>query len=128
MERISDFYSSKSILITGTTGFVGKCVLEKICRDLPDVSTIYILVRPKQGKQLRERVQNEIVASPIFNRLRQEMENFDQFFWAKVVPVAGDIGMDGLGLSMEDQRELSLKLNIIINCESIVSAGACHLV
>ena len=32
--KIRDFYAGKSILLTGTTGFLGKVVLEKILRDL----------------------------------------------------------------------------------------------
>ena len=113
---ISDFYAGKCILITGTTGFVGKCVLEKVLRDLPSVSSIFILVRPKKGKLLADRVNLEIVKSPIFTRLRQETESFEDFFWSKVIPVAGDIGLDGLGLSQDDQREISFRTNILINC------------
>ena len=119
MERISDFFAFKSILVTGTTGFVGKCVLEKMLRDLPEIDRIFVLVRPKKGKLLTERVDNEIMKSPIFNRLRQETENFEAFFWTKVVPVGGDIGMDGLGLTDHDQKDICSKLNIIINCKPI---------
>ncbi len=117
MERISDFYAGKCILITGTTGFVGKCVLEKILRDLPCVSSIFLLIRPKKGKILVDRVNSEIVKSPIFTRMRQEIENFEVFFWSKVIPVAGDIGLDGLGLSQDDQREIAARTNILINCK-----------
>jgi fatty acyl-CoA reductase len=116
MVGIKDFYADKCILITGTTGFVGKCVLEKILRDLPCVSAIYLLIRPKKGKELADRVMNEILASPIFTRLRSEMDGFEDFFWSKVIPVGGDIGLDGLGLSADSLSELALKLHLIINC------------
>jgi fatty acyl-CoA reductase len=117
MERISEFYAGKCILITGTTGFVGKCVLEKVLRDLPCISSIFLLIRPKKGKILADRVNIEIVQSPIFTRLRQETEHFEDFFWSKVIPVAGDIGLDGLGISQDDQREISSRTNILINCK-----------
>jgi fatty acyl-CoA reductase len=32
---ISDYYTGKSILVTGTTGFVGKVILEKLLRTFP---------------------------------------------------------------------------------------------
>jgi fatty acyl-CoA reductase len=47
--NIQNFYKDKVIFITGTTGFVGKVVLEKILRSLPDFKKIYVMVRPKKG-------------------------------------------------------------------------------
>lgn len=43
-----EFYKNKSLLITGTTGFVAKVLLEKILRVL-DVKRIFILIRAKKG-------------------------------------------------------------------------------
>ena len=54
----------KSIFITGTTGFVGKVLVEKILRDVPDVGRIYLLIRGKA----KERLQKEILESKIFTR------------------------------------------------------------
>jgi fatty acyl-CoA reductase len=57
---IREFYKGKSILLTGATGFVGKVILEKFFRSLPEIKTIYILVRPKRGVQIMDRVMKEI--------------------------------------------------------------------
>ena len=46
--HIGSFYKDKVIFISGTTGFVGKVVLEKIMRSLSDFKTIYIMVRAKK--------------------------------------------------------------------------------
>jgi fatty acyl-CoA reductase len=46
---IKEFYKDKVILITGTTGFLGKVVLEKIFRSIGNFKKIYLLVRPKRG-------------------------------------------------------------------------------
>lgn len=46
---ITQFYSGKSILITGATGFMGKVLVEKLLRDCREVKCIYILVRMKRG-------------------------------------------------------------------------------
>jgi FlaA1/EpsC-like NDP-sugar epimerase len=32
-KMISEFYVGQTVLVTGTTGFVGKCLLEKLLRD-----------------------------------------------------------------------------------------------
>lgn len=54
---LPEFYAGKSIFLTGATGFMGKCLLEKILRDLPEVERIYILIRPKKDKSIEERVE-----------------------------------------------------------------------
>ncbi|XP_004700252.1 fatty acyl-CoA reductase 2 [Echinops telfairi] len=56
MSMISAFYSGKSILVTGGTGFMGKVLMEKLLRTSPDLKIIYILVRPKAGQTLQQRV------------------------------------------------------------------------
>jgi fatty acyl-CoA reductase len=44
------------MLITGGTGFLGKALLEKLLRSCPDVGNIYVLVRPRKGKDPSERI------------------------------------------------------------------------
>ena len=56
--NIADFYARKSIFITGVTGFMGRCLLEKILRSLPNVDRIYLLVRPKKDKSIEERLEH----------------------------------------------------------------------
>jgi fatty acyl-CoA reductase len=57
---IREYYKDKVMLITGCTGFLGKVVLEKIFRALPEVKRIYLLVRPKSGVAIMDRVKREI--------------------------------------------------------------------
>ena len=62
--EIVKFYRKKNIFLTGTTGFVGKVVLEKILRSLPDFEVLYVMVRPKKGlsdvQRLAEIFQSEL--------------------------------------------------------------------
>ncbi len=60
---IADFYKDKTLLMTGCTGFVGKVVLEKFIRCIPDFKRIYVLVRPKKGTNPMERVWKDIFSS-----------------------------------------------------------------
>ena len=57
---IRDYYHDKVLFITGCTGFLGKVVLEKIFRAMPTVKRIYLLVRPKSGVAIMDRVKREI--------------------------------------------------------------------
>ena len=56
MASIADFYAGKSVLITGATGFMGKVLVEKLLRSCPEVQALYVLVRPKAGQSMQERV------------------------------------------------------------------------
>ena len=58
--EIAEFYADKSIFITGATGFLGKCLIEKLLRSCFNLHKIYLLVRPKKGKGCQERL-DEIV-------------------------------------------------------------------
>jgi thioester reductase-like protein len=60
---IKDFYKDKVMLITGTTGFLGKVLLEKIIRAAHEFKLIYVLVRPKRGTSIMDRVKREIFQS-----------------------------------------------------------------
>jgi len=53
---ISSFFSGRQILITGGTGFIGAVLLEKLLRSCPDVTTVYLLVRPRDGLSVQDRV------------------------------------------------------------------------
>ncbi|KAB0386939.1 hypothetical protein FD755_001895 [Muntiacus reevesi] len=68
MSMIAAFYGGKSILITGATGFLGKVLMEKLFRTSPDLKVIYVLVRPKAGQTLQQRV-FQILDSKIMNIL-----------------------------------------------------------
>ena len=60
-------------MITGTTGFVGKVLLEKVLRSLPQVRKLYILVRPKKGKLPMDRIREEMFSSECFNLVKDQV-------------------------------------------------------
>ena len=55
--NIKEFFKDKTIFLTGTTGFVGKVVLEKFIRSLSDFRRIYVMVRPKKSIPVQERLE-----------------------------------------------------------------------
>lgn len=56
MAPIAEFYAGKNVLITGATGFMGKVLVEKLLRSCPQVRALYLLVRPKAGQSMQQRV------------------------------------------------------------------------
>lgn len=68
VSHIKNFYSAKSIFITGGTGFVGTCLIEKLLRSCPDIKNIYLLMRPKKGKHIRERL-TELTQNTVSDQL-----------------------------------------------------------
>ena len=63
---IKEFYADKTIMITGTTGFVGKVVLEKFIRTMPNFRKIFVLIRAKKNIPLKKRLEDQIFKSEIF--------------------------------------------------------------
>ena len=55
---VKEFYAGKGIFVTGATGFMGKVLVEKLLRSIPDIGNVYILVRQKRGKTSKERLED----------------------------------------------------------------------
>jgi len=77
--EVTEFYRGKKIMITGTTGFVGKVILEKLLFSLEDIH-IFILIRWKKGSSVNERFKKEIIDSACFSRLKQKHPNYVEWF------------------------------------------------
>lgn len=94
---IPEFYAGQEIFVTGGSGFMGKVLIEKLLRSCPDIKAIYVLLRPKKGKSIDERLQ-DIIDLPLFGPLK----NHDEKILDKLVPIAGDVTELKLGISDSD--------------------------
>lgn len=67
--EVKEFYKGKTVLVTGTTGFVGKVLLNRIIDSCTNVKRIYLMVRPKHNMTLQQRVQDQIFDTECFRPL-----------------------------------------------------------
>ncbi|KAJ2943359.1 hypothetical protein O0L34_g12167 [Tuta absoluta] len=109
--EVRAFYSGKNFFITGGTGFVGLCLIEKILRTIPDAGKVYLLMRPKKGKEISQRLE-EFPKNPIFEKL---LETNSNDIFNKLIPMAGDVGQENLGLSVADRQTLVDNVNVVIH-------------
>ncbi|VFQ69858.1 unnamed protein product, partial [Cuscuta campestris] len=113
---IVKFLRGKSFLITGGTGFLGKVLIEKILRTVPDVHKIFILIKADNKEVAMERLKNEIVNAELFKFLKQTYGNsYQAFMLNKLVPVVGNVCESGLGMDEHAAESIAMEVDIIIN-------------
>lgn len=112
---VPEFYSGRSIFITGGTGFMGKVLVEKLLRSCPGIKNIYLLIRPKRGQEINLRL-SEILNGPLFDKLRKERPNDLN----KIIPIHGDITSEELGISEADQTMLSRMVSVVFHSAATV--------
>jgi HAD superfamily phosphoserine phosphatase-like hydrolase len=112
--------AGKRIAITGSTGFVGTALVERLLRSVPDCNLV-LLVRDGRRSPAARRTQREILKNDAFDRLRATHgDDFDTNVAGRVQTVAGDVTRDGLGLNDAD-RKLWGTADIIIHSAAAVS-------
>jgi HAD superfamily hydrolase (TIGR01490 family) len=111
--------AGQRVAVTGATGFLGTALVERLLRSVPDCEVV-VLVRPGR-RGAADRVRREILRNDCFDRLRRELgDRFDDEIKARLIPVAGDVSTDGLGL--DDQgRELFTSCRTVIHSAASVS-------
>lgn len=110
MSAIPKFYSGRSVFITGGGGFIGKQIIEKLLRSCSEIESIYMLIRPKKGMSPDKRLE-QTLNSQIFSRLQMSQPNFSR----KIIPIAGDVGQDFLGISDADRARLEKNVSVVIH-------------
>ncbi|MET0459939.1 MAG: HAD-IB family phosphatase [Ilumatobacteraceae bacterium] len=117
---IAESLAGQRIAITGSTGFVGTALVERLLRCVPGCELV-LLVRDGKRTPAARRVQRELLKNDAFDRLRAEHgAAFDEWAGARITTVAGDVGTDGLGLS-ETDRDVFAGCDIVIHSAATVS-------
>ncbi|MBI3830351.1 MAG: SDR family oxidoreductase [Planctomycetes bacterium] len=120
------FFAGKGVLVTGSTGFLAKALVEKLLRDLPEVKKIHLLIRPRaraDGSLVdpAERMREEILRNSAFSRLREKMgARFESWCQERIACVSGDLTHPRLGLSEEAFEALAREVQIVIGSAATV--------
>lgn len=109
------FDDQSSVLITGSTGFVGKVLVEKLLRQCKGIKNIYILLRAKKGEGIEKRFEN-FKNLIIFNKLKK----IDPNALNKLRAIEGDLMERNSGISESDEEHLRKNINFIIHCAASV--------
>ncbi|XP_042223958.1 putative fatty acyl-CoA reductase CG5065 isoform X2 [Homarus americanus] len=115
VSEVRGWYRNKTVFITGGTGFVGKALVEKILRTCP-VRRIYLLMRPKRGVDIHQRL-DDMFNYKLFDKIKESQPEVIQ----KVFAVKGDITMEGLGLSDEDEARLANEVHIVFHAAATIN-------
>jgi len=60
-DNIPEYFSGKTVAITGATGFIGHSLVEKLLRSCAGVTKIYMFIRRKKNLTPQERLENLIM-------------------------------------------------------------------
>ncbi|CAH0714678.1 unnamed protein product, partial [Brenthis ino] len=112
---VAECYEGQSLLITGSTGFVGKVLLEKLLYQCPKIDKVYLLLREKKNIKPHQRI-SKILDEPVFSRLIKEKPQMLD----KIVPIAGDISSPDLAMKTQDQQLLINKVSMVFHAAASV--------
>ncbi|MBO0681523.1 MAG: HAD-IB family hydrolase [Candidatus Dormibacteraeota bacterium] len=118
---IEEAIAGRRLLVTGGTGFLGKSLVEKLLRALPQVGQVNLAIRSSARRAAGERLEREVLASPAFRRLREELgaDAFQRLLAEKLRVLELDLGSDDLGLS-EAAREEMRRCDIVVHSAAAV--------
>ncbi|XP_060881062.1 fatty acyl-CoA reductase wat-like [Metopolophium dirhodum] len=111
---IAETFRNGTFLVTGSTGFLGKILTEKLLRSCP-VKNIAILVRSKKGFDASQRVA-DIYKQALFDRLRNEKPDFID----NIKVIEGNIEEESLGLSTADRNWIVENVNFVFHCAATI--------
>ncbi|CAN5492169.1 HAD-IB family hydrolase [soil metagenome] len=118
---IVDALAGRRIAVTGSTGFLGTALVERLLRAVPGCRLV-LLVRPGRRATVAQRAKREIFKNDAFDRLRGDLgrDGFDALVAERVEVIAGDVGTDGLGLDATGRAALA-DCDVVIHSAAAVS-------
>ena len=120
---LAEVLQGRRLLLTGSTGFLGKTLLFLLLRHHPELGRIFVLIRGDARSSLG-RFRREILDSPALAPLRDHLGvRFDHYVESKVAVVAGDISEPAL---ITDNAEMlgDGRLDAVIHCAGLVNFEA----
>jgi nucleoside-diphosphate-sugar epimerase len=119
---IDEAFGGKRVLITGTTGFIGKVLLEQLMREVPGIAQFVLLLRgDRRHPDPVQRLHAQLLSSSVFERLkRSEPQRWQALIAQRVRVVGGEISQPGFGLSAPEFERLAGSIDLVINVAASV--------
>ena len=111
--RITRLSEACSVLVTGTTGFLGAFLLDELLRATGPDTRFYCLVRDPDSGQ-----------GGSTNRVLDTLKYYGlagQSSGLRIAPVAGDLTRPRMGLNDEEYRRLAEEIDLIFHCAASVN-------
>jgi hypothetical protein len=79
---IAEFLAGKNVFLTGGTGFVGQCLIERLLASTSEIGKIYVLIRPKNNYTAESRLE-KLLSKPVsYSLLTYDLNHlFLLVFW-----------------------------------------------
>lgn len=115
--------AGKRVLITGTTGFLAKVLLETLIRQVPEIAEFVLLIRGnREYPSAQERFQGEVLSSSIFEPLRvQDPGNLYFLCNEKIRCITGEATEPNFGLGEQEFSDLASSVDIVVNSAASVN-------
>ncbi|UZE97151.1 fatty acyl-CoA reductase [Alkalimarinus alittae] len=113
----------KHVLVTGTTGFVGKVIIEKLMRDVPEIGGIHLLIRGNSKYPTAQgRFKHEIASASVFEKMNaDDPEAFQRFCDQNIHCITGEITERHFGLNTAEFNLLINKVDVVVNSAASVN-------
>ena len=111
--RITRLSEASSVLVTGTTGFLGAFLLDELLRDTGPDTRFYCLVRDRDSGHGEST--NRVLDTLRFYGLAGHSAG------GRIVPVAGDLTQPRMGLDNDEYRRLAEEVDLIFHCAASVN-------
>ncbi len=121
---LREVLAGKRLLVTGTTGFLGKVFLARLLDAVPDVAVVHCVVRAGEGgeSEAQRRFRSEVLRSPVFDALGDGVP--DEWLGRKLRPLPGDLAEPFLGLPAGAVEALRGEIDAVVSCAGLVDFEA----
>lgn len=139
-QKLEKFYTNKTVLMTGVTGFIGKVCLVKLMHSLKSCRQVYVMLRPKKGMTPQQRFNKLISEEPFVptpsknpngcpywettEKRGISHEDLKAIDWSIVTAVEGDMSVEDLGFADDIKEKLCKSVDIVFNIAASVSFDA----
>jgi nucleoside-diphosphate-sugar epimerase len=114
-------FTNKTVFIIGATGFLGKVWLTQLLSQIQTFKKMYILIRGKGSQSGRDRFENLINSSYVFEHLHQKFKyELSNYLRDKVEIIEGDVSLENLGLSESLVEKLQQEVDLTVNFAGLV--------